>query len=137
MHAVRERANLVGEIDELGAQPAHAALELAVAIVRKRRQLVQRLPKERDALDHVVVQFPGDAGALLFLCREQLPAEGSRRRQISPLLDNDRRNNGRGQDSSCQGGSDEDPPELGCRRSHRMPHVVSEYERILTAPYAW
>ncbi len=75
MHAVRERANLIGKVDELRAQPAHAALELPVAIVRECSQLVQRLPEQRDPLDHIVVQLAGDARALLFLCREQFAAE--------------------------------------------------------------
>ena len=137
MHAVRERTDLVREVDQLGAQTSHAALELPVAIVRECSQLIQRLPEQCDPLYHIIVQLPGDPRALLFLSRQQPAAERSRRRQIPPLLDNDRRNDGRSQDSSCQGGSDEDPPELGCRRSHRMPHVVSVYERILTALYAW
>ena len=113
MHAMRERANLVGKIDELRAQAADAPLELPVAIVRKRSKLVQRLPEERDALDHIVVQLAGDARTLFFLRREQLAAERSGCRQVPPLLDDDRCEDGRGQDSSCQGASDEDPPELG------------------------
>lgn len=113
MHPVRERANLIREIDELGAQSAHAPLELPVATVRERRQLIERLAQQRDALNDIIVQLTGNACALLFLRREQLSAQRSRRRQVSPLLHDNRRHDGRGQDSSCQGGSDEDPPELG------------------------
>jgi len=113
VHAMCERTDLVGEVDELGAQPAHSALELPVAVVRKGGEFVQRLSEQRNALDDIVVQLAGDARALLFLRREQFAAEGPCRRQVSPLLDDDRRHDGRGQDSSCQGGTDEDPPELG------------------------
>lgn len=113
MHAMRERANLVGEVDELRAQPAHSALELPIAIVRERSQLIQRLAEQRNALDHIVVQLASDARALFFLRREQFAAERSGCRQVPPLLDDDRRDDRRGQDSSCEGASDEDPPELG------------------------
>lgn len=70
-----ERANLVGEIDELGAQAAHTPLELPVAIVRECSQFIQRLPEQRDPLDHIIVQLAGNARALFLLRGEQLAAE--------------------------------------------------------------
>src|SRR6185312_645377 len=110
---MRERTDLVGEVDELCAQSAYSALELPVAVVRKRGEFVQRLSEQRNALDDVVVQLAGDARTLLFLRREQFAAERACRRQIASLLDDDRRHDRCGQNSCCQGASDEDPPELG------------------------
>ncbi len=96
---------------------------------------VQFAEQHRNPLEHVIVNFSGHEGAFLLLGGEEAVAEGTDRRHVPSLLQQDGDDERYDEDRNGAGGGEIDPPNVRDDRPHRTPRVKSAYARILMAAF--
>ena len=118
MELVRRRAQHRAEVGELAGDPADAMHHLGGAVLGG---LVQLVPDDGDALEGVVVQLAGHAGALLFLGGEDALGVGALQRDAAPLGDEQRDEEGREDDGDAERPGDEEASRGSGRGRTRDP----------------